>query len=101
MMLFYFDVWVWNVVNGVVFGDFDVCFLMCVVLIGKMVVQNFFGDDDLVGKIMCIQQNFFMVVGVFGSKGQNFDGCDQDDIVIILFSIVQCKVFGMFFLGLV
>ena len=65
-----------------------------VALIGKTVAENLFGDDDPVGKTMRIQQNPFIVIGVLGSKGQNLDGRDQDDTVIIPLSTAQRKVFG-------
>jgi putative ABC transport system permease protein len=70
-----------------------------VALIGKTVAENLFGTDDPVGKTMRIQQNPFIVIGVLGSKGQNLDGRDQDDTVIIPLTTAQRKVFGTPFLG--
>ena len=95
----YLDARAWNIVNGAGFGDSDVRSATRVALIGKTVAQNLFGDDDPVGKTMRIQQNPFMVIGVLGSKGQNLDGRDQDDTVIIPLSTAQRKVFGTPFLG--
>ncbi len=63
------------------------------------VAENLFGDENPVGKTMRIQQNPFIVIGVLGSKGQNLDGRDQDDTVIIPLSTAQRKVFGTPFLG--
>ena len=68
-------------------------------LIGKTTAQNLFGDENPVGKTMRIQQNPFIVIGVLGSKGQNLDGNDQDDTVIIPLTTAQRKVFGTPFLG--
>lgn len=95
----YLDARAWSVVNGAAFGDSDVRSATRVALIGKTVAQNLFGDDDPVGKTMRIQQNPFFVIGVLGSKGQNLDGRDQDDTVIIPLSTAQRKVFGTPFLG--
>ncbi|PKO88074.1 MAG: multidrug ABC transporter substrate-binding protein [Betaproteobacteria bacterium HGW-Betaproteobacteria-12] len=95
----YLDARAWNVVNGAAFGDSDVRSSTRVALIGKTVADNLFGDEDPVGKIMRIQQNPFTVIGVLGSKGQNLDGRDQDDTVIIPLSTAQRKVFGTPFLG--
>ncbi len=95
----YLEARAWNVVNGAAFGDSDVRSSTRVALIGKTVAQNLFGDDDPVGKTMRIQQNPFTVIGVLGSKGQNLDGRDQDDTVIIPLSTAQRKVFGTPFLG--
>jgi hypothetical protein len=79
----YLDARAWNIVNGAAFGDSDVRSSTRVALVGKTVAQNLFGDEDPVGKTMRIQQNPFTVIGVLGSKGQNLDGRDQDDTVII------------------
>ena len=95
----YLEARAWSIVNGAAFGESDVRSSTRVALIGKTVAQNLFGDDDPVGKTMRIQQNPFMVIGVLGSKGQNLDGRDQDDTVIIPLSTAQRKVFGTPFLG--
>ncbi len=95
----YLEARAWTIVNGAAFGDSDVRSATRVALIGKTVAENLFGDDDPVGKTMRIQQNPFTVVGVLGSKGQSFDGRDQDDTVIIPLSTAQRKVFGTPFLG--
>jgi putative ABC transport system permease protein len=95
----YLDARAWNIVNGAAFGDSDVRSATRVALIGKTVAENLFGDDDPVGKTLRIQQNPFIVIGVLGSKGQNLDGRDQDDTVIIPLSTAQRKVFGTPFVG--
>ena len=97
----YFEARAWSVVNGAVFGDSDVRSATRVALIGKTVAQNLFVDDDPVGKTIRIQQNPFVVIGVLGAKGQNLDGRDQDDTVIIPLTTAQRKVFGTPFLGAV
>ena len=89
----------WNIVNGAAFGESDVRSSTRVALIGKTVAENLFGTDDPVGKTMRIQQNPFIVIGVLGGKGQNLDGRDQDDTVIIPLTTAQRKVFGTPFLG--
>jgi putative ABC transport system permease protein len=95
----YLDARAWNIVNGASFGDSDVRSATRVALIGKTVAENLFGDEDPVGKTMRIQQNPFLVIGVLGSKGQNLDGRDQDDTVIVPLSTAQRKVFGTPFVG--
>ncbi|HXE37215.1 MAG TPA: ABC transporter permease [Azonexus sp.] len=95
----YLEARAWSIVSGAAFGDSDVRSSTRVALIGKTVAQNLFGDEDPVGKTMRIQQNPFTVIGVLGSKGQNLDGRDQDDTVIIPLSTAQRKVFGTPFLG--
>ncbi len=95
----YFDARAWNIVSGASFGDSDVRSSTRVAVIGKTVAENLFGTDDPIGKTMRIQQNPFIVIGVLGSKGQNLDGRDQDDTVIIPLTTAQRKVFGTPFLG--
>ncbi|MBK7414374.1 MAG: ABC transporter permease [Dechloromonas sp.] len=95
----YLEARAWSIVNGAAFGDSDVRSSTRVALIGKTVAENLFAGDDPVGKTMRIQQNPFIVIGVLGSKGQNLDGRDQDDTVIIPLSTAQRKVFGTPFLG--
>jgi len=95
----YLEARAWNIVNGASFGDSDVRSATRVALIGKTVAENLFGADDPIGKTMRIQQNPFVVIGVLGSKGQNLDGRDQDDTVIIPLTTAQRKVFGTPFLG--
>ena len=95
----YLEARAWNIVNGAAFGDSDVRAATRVALIGKTVAENLFVDDDPIGKTIRIQQNPFVVIGVLGSKGQNLDGRDQDDTVIIPLTTAQRKVFGTPFLG--
>ncbi|MCE1240581.1 MAG: ABC transporter permease [Azonexaceae bacterium] len=95
----YLEARAWNVVNGAGFGDSDVRSATRVAVIGKTVAENLFGDEDPVGKTMRIQQSPFIVIGVLAPKGQNLDGRDQDDTVIIPLSTAQRKVFGTPFLG--
>jgi putative ABC transport system permease protein len=95
----YLDARAWTVVSGALFGESDVRSATRVALVGKTVVENLFNGEDPVGKTMRIQQNPFIVIGVLGSKGQNLDGRDQDDTVIIPLTTAQRKVFGTPFLN--
>ena len=95
----YLEARAWSIVQGAGFGDSDVRSATRVALIGKTVADNLFADEDPVGKTLRIQQNPFVVIGVLGSKGQNLDGRDQDDTVIVPLTTAQRKVFGTPFLG--
>jgi putative ABC transport system permease protein len=70
-----------------------------VVLLGRTVVQNLFGDADPVGKTIRIKQSPFLVIGVLASKGQSLDGRDQDDTAFIPVTTAQRRVFGTQFPG--
>ena len=76
----YFSIRGWNVDSGELFSDADVRSANRVALIGKTVAENLFGDDiDPIGKTIRIKKNPFTILGVLESKGQSFDGRDQDD----------------------
>jgi putative ABC transport system permease protein len=90
----YLDVRDWPVSSGYAFADSDVRAATRVALVGRTVVRNLFGDEDPVGKTIRIKQSPFLVVGVLAAKGQNLNGQDQDDAVLIPVTTAQRKLFG-------
>jgi len=91
----YFSIRGWNVDNGELFSDADIRSANRVALIGKTVAENLFGDDiDPIGKTIRIKKSPFMILGVLESKGQSFDGRDQDDTIIVPITTAQRKLFG-------
>jgi putative ABC transport system permease protein len=89
----------WKMELGTGFTEQDVRSASRVVLIGKTVRDNLFGDEDPIGKIIRITNVPFEVIGVLESKGQTFSGSDQDDVIIIPLTTAQRKVFGTQFPG--
>jgi putative ABC transport system permease protein len=89
-----------EIVSGYPFGDSDVRSATRVALIGQTAADNLFGAEDPVGKTIRIRQSPFVIIGVLGKKGQNLDGRDQDDTLIIPLTTAQRKVFGTPFAGL-
>ncbi len=65
-----------------------------VVVLGKTVVQNLFGDEDPIGKTVRIRNVPVKVIGVLKPKGQNVMGMDQDDIVIAPYTTVLSRFMG-------
>jgi len=91
----YFSIRGWNVNSGELFSDADIRSANRVALIGKTVAENLFGDDiDPIGKTIRIKKSPFMILGVLESKGQSFDGRDQDDTIIVPITTAQRKLFG-------
>ena len=91
----YFSIRGWNVDSGELFSDADSRSANRVALIGKTVAENLFGDDiDPIGKTIRIKKSPFMILGVLESKGQSFDGRDQDDTIIVPITTAQRKLFG-------
>lgn len=80
--------------KGQAFSSADVDSASRVALLGKTVVDNLFGDEDPVGRIIRIKTVPFTVGGVLQAKGQSPTGQDQDDIIIIPISTAKKKVLG-------
>ena len=95
----YFDARSWPIAGGTAFTDSDLRAATRVAVIGRTVAQNLFGDEDPVGKTFRIGQAPFTVLGVLAPKGQNLEGRDQDDLVVMPLTTAQRKVFGTPFQG--
>jgi len=97
----YLTVRAWNLESGQPFTTGDVRRGTRVALVGQQIVHNLFGNQDPVGKTMRIKNLPFVVIGVLERKGQNLDGRDQDDAVLIPITAAQTKLFGVAFPGTV
>ncbi|NWG87945.1 MAG: ABC transporter permease [Hydrogenophilaceae bacterium] len=97
----YFDVRGWSFEAGHSFDQSDVRGATRVVVLGRTVAQNLFGDEDPIGKMVRIKNSPFRVVGLLEAKGQSLDGRDQDDTAMIPVTTAQRKLFGNPFPGTV
>jgi len=79
----YLDIRTWPMGDGAMFSDADVRSAAKVCVIGKTVADQLFQGDDPIGKTLRIRNLPFKVVGVLQSKGFNFFGQDQDDVIMI------------------
>jgi putative ABC transport system permease protein len=96
----YLDARAWTLVSGYAFSESDVRSATRVALIGKTAAENLFdANEDPLGKTIRIRQTPFVIIGTLGAKGQNLDGRDQDDTIIIPLTTAQRKVFGVPFAG--
>jgi len=91
----------WDLAAGRAFTTQDVKSATKVCLLGQTVVDNLFGEQDPVGQTIRIKNVPFMVIGVLGKKGQNAQGQDQDDTIMIPVTTAQKKLFGTQFPGMV
>ena len=91
----YLEIRRWVIASGSAFSQREVDSAANVCLIGQTVVENLFGDEDPVGKIIRVQNLPFRVIGVLASKGQSPFGNDEDDTLIVPFTTVQKKVAGI------
>ncbi len=97
----YFAVRGWNFEAGHVFDDNDVRGASRVVVLGKTVAENLFGEEDPIGKMVRIKNSPFRVIGLLEAKGQSLDGRDQDDTALVPVTTAQRKLFGNPFPGTV
>jgi len=65
-----------------------------VAVIGATVANQLYGDDTALGMTMRINGLPFLIVGILESKGQGFDGRDQDDTVFIPITTAESKLWG-------
>ena len=79
----YLEIRIWTIAAGDMFSEGDVRGAAKVCVIGKTVSDQLFQGDDPVGQTLRIRNIPFKVLGVLGSKGFDFRGQDQDDVVLI------------------
>ncbi len=91
----------WDLSAGRSFTTQDVKSATKVCLLGQTVVDNLFGDQNPVGQTIRIKNLPFAVIGVLAPKGQNAQGQDQDDTILIPVTTAQKKLFGTQFPGMV
>lgn len=97
----YFPVSNWNLADGDIFTEADLRFGARVAVLGKITVDNLFGDEDPIGKTVRIANRPFTVVGVLAPKGQSLSGRDQDDNVFVPLTTAQRQLLGNQFPGVV
>ncbi len=90
-----------SLVSGRNFSDQDVRNATKVCIIGQTLVENLFGSEEPVGRIIRIKGVPFNVIGVLEEKGQSLGGQDQDDVVYIPITTAQKKIIGTAFPGMV
>jgi putative ABC transport system permease protein len=84
----------WHVVLGTPFSDQDVTEAASKVLLGETVRHELFGGDNPVGQVVRINNMLFQVDGVLEKKGQNADGRDQDDWILLPYTTAEKKIRG-------
>jgi putative ABC transport system permease protein len=91
----YFDIKRWYVDQGAFFSQDDVDRAADVCVIGRTVREQLFGPDDPVGKVMRVNNLPCKVVATLVPKGLSLSGQDQDDTVIVPYSMAQKKIKGI------
>ncbi len=73
----------WPMASGDMFSDADVQSAAKVCVIGSTVAKQLFDESDPIGQVLRVRNIPFTIRGVLGSKGFNFFGQDQDDVVLV------------------
>jgi putative ABC transport system permease protein len=85
----------WHLARGTFFTEDDVAAIYRVCVLGQTVVANVFGTTDPVGQTLRVQQFPCQVLGVLEVKGQSPVGQDQDDVVLMPYTVVQKQLKGI------
>ena len=88
----------WNLRLGTFFTSADVESAAPVCVLGNTVVENLFGDEDPIGRDVLFQNVPCRVVGVLQAKGFSATGQDQDDFVVMPYTMAQKRISGQFWL---
>jgi putative ABC transport system permease protein len=84
----------WDVELGRSFDPEEVRRGEIVVILGRTVAKNLFGEEDPLEKTVRVRQVPFRVVGVMSPKGQSAFGQDQDDAIFVPLDAGRRRVIG-------
>jgi putative ABC transport system permease protein len=90
----YFSIRELRIQDGVFFTQDQVQSVAKVAVLGKTVVDNLFPNEDPIGKIIRVRKTPVTVIGTLVPKGQNANGQDQDDMIVMPIKTVKRKVQG-------
>ena len=90
----YFEIKRWYVDQGAIFSQDDVDRAADVCTIGRTVRDQLFGVEDPIGKVIRVNNLPCKVVATLHPKGLSLDGRDQDDTVILPYTMAQKKIKG-------
>jgi len=91
----YFDIKRWYVDQGAFFSQDDVDRAADVCVLGRTVRDQLFGVNDPIGKVIRINNLPCKVVATLAPKGLSLSGQDQDDTVIVPYTMAQKKLKGI------
>ncbi|MBS0661429.1 MAG: ABC transporter permease [Verrucomicrobia bacterium] len=91
----FFTIRRWPLLYGEVFTERDVIAAAKVCVVGTTVARQIFGSPEAaLGQTLRVRNVPFTVVGVLASKGNNFAGQDQDDVVVMPYTSAMKRVTG-------
>jgi putative ABC transport system permease protein len=90
----YFAAREWDVETGRDFDPEEIRRGEIVVLLGKTVAKNLFGEADPIDEIVRVRSVPFKVIGIMAPKGQSAFGQDQDDAIFVTLDAGRRRVIG-------
>jgi putative ABC transport system permease protein len=84
----------WPLLSGRGFDTADMAGSAKVMLIGQTVARELFGDEDPIDRVVRVKGVPITVIGVLARKGQNSQGEDQDDTLIVPISTFRNRLAG-------
>ncbi len=85
----------WKVVEGTYFDETQVAGAAKVAVLGSLVKQNLFEDEDPIGKTIRINRIPFTVIGVLESKGEQGGFFNRDDMIAVPYTTVMRRLRGV------
>ena len=90
----YFEVREWGLAEGRFFDQAEINGAAKVVIIGKTVATNLFGNASPLDQTVRIRTVPLTVIGVLASKGQSPGGSDLDDVLLMPITTARNRVLG-------
>ena len=90
----FFSVRKWNIEAGNAFTQTEVDRSSAVCVLGHTVLDNLFGDENAIGKIIRLNDVPCTVIGVLAARGASANGQDQDDFLLMPLSTAQKRIAG-------
>ncbi|HEB78481.1 MAG TPA: FtsX-like permease family protein [Methylothermaceae bacterium] len=90
----FFRVRHWSVAQGTSFMNLDYQNAATVALLGDTVAEHLFPGQNPVGQDVRLGSVRFTIVGVLEPKGQNLQGKDQDDVILVPLRTAQSRLLG-------
>ena len=84
----------WSLARGRTFSREESDGAGKVAILGRAVAEALFGATEPVGETVRVQMTPLRVIGVLDRKGQNTQGTDQDDLVVVPLSTAKIRILG-------
>jgi putative ABC transport system permease protein len=92
----------WNVNAGYFFDDEDLSLRSTVAVLGRTTAKSLFGSaEDALSQQIRISTVYFTVIGLLESKGADFEGRDQDEIVIVPLDTAMTRLYNSPYLNMI